>query len=94
MPNREMDKIEASYDLWQWLKVTMALRKLKAETRRITEAIADTADHALGVGHLVKRLEQRVEDIIVLEPQRNHMNAVMSLQLKDYRQPAIDKSLP
>lgn len=89
-----MDKIESKYDLWQWLKVSMALRKLKAETRRITEAIADTADHALGVGHLVKRLELKVEDIIVLETQLNHMNAVMDTDLKTVSELAIDKSLP
>ena len=94
MPQRQMDKLESKYDLWQWLKVSMALRKLKAETRRITEAIADTADHALGVGHLVKRLELKVEDIIVLETQLNHMNAVMDTDLKTVSELAIDKSLP
>ena len=94
MPNREMDKIEASYDLWQWLKVTMALRKLKAETRQITEAIADTAEHALGCDILINRLKEKIDDIIALEVQLNHMDAVMDTDLKAVSELAIDQSLP
>ena len=94
MPQRQMDKMESKYDLWQWLKVTMALRKLKAETRKIAEAIADTAEHALGCDILINRLKEKIDDIIALEVQLNHMDAVMNTDLKAVSELAIDQSLP
>ena len=89
-----MDKMESKYDLWQWLKVTMALKRLKAETRQITEAIADTAEHALGCDILINRLKEKIDDIIALEVQLNHMDAVMDTDLKAVSELAIDQSLP
>jgi len=94
MPQRQMDKLESKYDLWQWLKVSMALRRLKAETRQITEAIANTADHALGCDHLINRLKEKIDDIITIETQLNHMDAVMDKDLKAVSELAIDQSLP
>ena len=94
MPQRQMDKMESKYDLWQWLKVTMALKRLKAETRQITEAIADTAEHALGCDILINRLKEKIDDIIALEVQLNHMDAVMNKDLKAVSELAIDQSLP
>ena len=31
MPQRQMDKIESKYDLLQWMKVTIAITRLKKE---------------------------------------------------------------
>jgi phosphoserine aminotransferase len=31
MPQREMNKVESKYDLLQWMKVTMAITRLKKE---------------------------------------------------------------
>ena len=72
----------------------MALRRLKAETRQITEAIANTADHALGCDHLINRLKEKIDDIIAIETQLNHMDAVMDKDLKAVSELAIDQSLP
>tara|TARA_R100000329_G_C7505496_1_gene177979 strand:- start:265 stop:582 length:318 start_codon:yes stop_codon:yes gene_type:complete len=104
MPNREMEKIESKYDLWQWLRVTMALRKLKAEAKAKSEALATTIDAGLGIGPLVKSLEIIADDVIALTVQKNAMDADMDAELNRIRAdvnryipeellPKIDKSL-
>jgi len=37
MPQREMNKVESKYDLLQWMKVTMAITRLKKEIKDKTQ---------------------------------------------------------
>ena len=37
MPQRQMDKVESKYDLLQWMKVTMAITRLKKEIKDKTQ---------------------------------------------------------
>lgn len=93
MPNREMEKVNSKYDLYQWLKVTMALRKLKAEAKVKSEMLSDTISSGLGIGPLVEVLEMISDDVIALTVQKNAMDMDLDAELKRIRVD-VDRYIP
>jgi len=93
MPNREMEKVNSKYDLYQWLKVTMALRKLKAEAKVKSEMLSDTISSGLGIGPLVEVLEMIADDVIALTVQKNAMDMDLDAELKRIRVD-VDRYIP
>ena len=104
MPNREMEKIESKYDLYQWIQVTMAIRRLKAGISEQIGMLQSTLEAGLGITHIVEKLKEQSEDMIALTVQKNFMDDEMSAELNAKREhfnrfipeemlPTIDESL-
>jgi hypothetical protein len=81
MPNREMNKIESRYDLYQWLKVARAIKKLKADIGLGIGALQERIAMNGEVSELIYQLKEQAEDLNALTLQMQYMDADMDKAL-------------
>ena len=71
MPQRQMDKAESKYDLLQWMKVTIAIGRLKKE-------IADKAGDLRALEEQQKAIDEELDKSRTLR----ELNCSLSLQVE------------
>ena len=85
-----MEKIESKYDLYQWIQVTMAIRRLKAGISEQIGMLQSTLEAGLGITHIVEKLKEQSEDMIALTVQKNFMDDEMSAELNKKESTSTD----